>query len=37
VEWCPEKALEWTTTDILSQKARIEAVEKLVKASGEGE
>jgi len=32
VEWCPEKALELTTTDGLSQKARIEAVEKLAEA-----
>ena len=29
IEWCPEKALELTTNDILAQKARIEAVKKL--------
>ncbi len=32
VEWCPEEALELTSKDILSQKARIDAVQKLVKA-----
>jgi Fe-S-cluster-containing hydrogenase component 2 len=29
VEWCPEDALELTTTDVLSQKARIDAVHRL--------
>jgi len=29
VEWCPEQALELTTNDLLSQKARIRAVEAL--------
>lgn len=33
VEWCPEEALEQTTKDVLSQKARIDAVQKLVKAA----
>ena len=33
IEWCPEGALELTTTDILSQKARIEAVRKLNEAT----
>jgi Fe-S-cluster-containing hydrogenase component 2 len=32
VEWCSEEALELTTKDILSQKARIDAIQKLVKA-----
>ena len=29
VEWCPEEALDFTTKDIISQKARITAVKKL--------
>jgi len=29
VEWCPEEALELTTADILSQKARIGAVSRM--------
>ncbi|MCL2508909.1 MAG: 4Fe-4S dicluster domain-containing protein [Oscillospiraceae bacterium] len=29
IEWCPEKALELTTNDAISQKARISAVEKM--------
>jgi len=29
VEWCPEEALDFTTKDIISQKARISAVKKL--------
>jgi len=29
VEWCPEEALDFTTKDIVSQKARITAVKKL--------
>jgi Fe-S-cluster-containing hydrogenase component 2 len=33
VEWCPEEALELTTTDILSQKARIDAIQRLLKAA----
>ena len=33
VEWCPEEALEQTSKDILSQKARIGAIQRLVKAS----
>lgn len=33
VEWCPEEALELTTKDILAQKARIDAVKKLLKAA----
>jgi Fe-S-cluster-containing hydrogenase component 2 len=33
VEWCPEEALELTTKDIISQKARIDAVKKLLKAA----
>ncbi len=35
VEWCPEKALELTTKDILSQKARIDAIQRLSKAAEE--
>ena len=37
IEWCPEKALELTTNDALSQKARIGAVQKLADISGEGD
>ena len=33
VEWCPEEALELTSKDILSQKARISAIQNLVKAA----
>jgi len=33
IEWCPEKALELTSTDILAQKARLDAVNRLVNAS----
>lgn len=33
VEWCPEEALELTTKDILSQKARIDSIQRLVKAT----
>lgn len=33
VEWCPEEALELTTKDILSQKARIESIQRLIKAA----
>jgi hypothetical protein len=29
VEWCPEEALDFTTKDILSQKARVAVVKKL--------
>lgn len=29
VEWCPEEALELTTSDVLAQKARRSAVKKL--------
>jgi len=29
IEWCPEEALELTTTNILSQKARIDVVKRL--------
>jgi Fe-S-cluster-containing dehydrogenase component len=29
VEWCPEEALDFTTKDILSQKARVTVVKKL--------
>jgi len=32
IEWCPEEALELTTTNILAQKARIDAVERLERA-----
>ena len=35
IEWCPEEALELTTNDILAQKARIEAIQRLEQASGE--
>jgi len=34
IEWCPEKALELTTNDVLSQKARIDAVQRLENAAG---
>ncbi len=33
VEWCPEEALEQTSRDVLSQKARIDAIQRLVKAA----
>lgn len=33
VEWCPEEALELTTKDILSQKARIDSIQRLIKAA----
>jgi carbon-monoxide dehydrogenase iron sulfur subunit len=36
VEWCKEEALELTTKDVLSQKARIDAIQKLVKADEAG-
>jgi len=36
IEWCPEKALELTTNDLLSQRARIDAVQRLEEAAGEG-
>jgi Fe-S-cluster-containing hydrogenase component 2 len=29
VEWCPEEALDFVTSDVLAQKARIQAVKKL--------
>jgi len=29
VEWCPEKALDFITKDVLAQKSRISAVKKL--------
>ena len=29
VEWCPEEALDFTTKDVLAQKARLAAVKKL--------
>ncbi len=35
VEWCPEEALELTTKDILSQKARIDSSQRLIKATAE--
>lgn len=35
VEWCPEEALELTTKDILSQKARIDSIQRLIKAAEE--
>jgi len=35
IEWCPEDALELTTNSILSQKARINAVERLEHLSGQ--
>ena len=35
VEWCPEEALELTTKDILSQKARIDSIQRLIKATAE--
>jgi len=34
IEWCPEDALDLTTTDVLSQRARIGSVERLVEAGG---
>jgi hypothetical protein len=36
VEWCPEEALDYTTKDIVSQKARIGAVKKLFRESLRG-
>jgi carbon-monoxide dehydrogenase iron sulfur subunit len=33
VEWCPEEALDFTTKDILAQKARISSVKKLFQKS----
>jgi len=33
VKWCPEKALELSSKDIIAQKARIDAVAKLTKAA----
>jgi Fe-S-cluster-containing hydrogenase component 2 len=33
IEWCPEDALELTTNDILSQKARISSVQRLLEAT----
>ena len=33
IEWCPEEALELTTTDILAQKSRIDSVARLEQAS----
>jgi Fe-S-cluster-containing hydrogenase component 2 len=35
IEWCPEVALELTTRDVLSQKARIDSIQRLVKATEE--
>jgi len=29
VEWCPEEALDFVTSDVLAQKARITAIKKL--------
>lgn len=29
VEWCPEEALDFTTKDLIAQKARISSVKKL--------
>jgi Fe-S-cluster-containing hydrogenase component 2 len=34
IEWCPEEALELTTNNILSQKARFNTVEKLARITG---
>jgi len=31
VEWCPEDALDFVTTDIVAQKARISAVKNLIR------
>jgi Fe-S-cluster-containing dehydrogenase component len=31
VKWCPEGALDWVTSDVVAQKARITAVKKLFK------
>ena len=36
IEWCPEEALELTTANALSQKARIGTVARLEEASGDG-
>ena len=33
VEWCPEEALELTSKDVLSQKARINSIQKLIQAT----
>ena len=36
VKWCPEEALEETTSDVLAQKARITAVKKLFQEAVKG-
>ncbi len=36
VKWCPEEALELTTTDALAQKARVAATKKLFQEALEG-
>jgi len=36
IEWCSEEALELTSNDILSQKARIDSVQRLEHASEAG-
>lgn len=33
IEWCPEEALKLTSKDIISQKARIGVVQRLIKAA----
>jgi len=33
VEWCPEEALELTSRDVLAQKARVDSLKRLLKAS----
>jgi len=35
VKWCPEEALELSSKDIIAQKARIDAVQKLTKAAAQ--
>ena len=35
IEWCPEEALVLTSTDILAQKARIDAVQRLVNSAAD--
>ncbi|MFB0568124.1 MAG: 4Fe-4S dicluster domain-containing protein [Nitrososphaeria archaeon] len=35
VKWCPEEALELSSKDIIAQKARIDAVQKLTRAAAE--
>ena len=35
IEWCPEEALELTTTNVLAQKARVDSIQRLERISGD--